>query len=144
MMNATLTVPHGWTVLNPPPPGIALVAIEPTVTGDFCSNVVVTTIERPVNDDVDAYLENLVETLPVDFEDAEILDVWLVHDPDPTLLAQRLVMQHRVCASVVHLVQQHTWLGDAIVIVSLTVPADVVHAHAQELIDCLDSVAYVA
>lgn len=143
MINATVLVPHGWTVLNPPA-GVALVAIAPTVSGDFCSNIVVTTIERPVSEDVDAYLEGLVESLPTDFEDAEILDVWLVHDPDPTLLAQRLVMQHRVGSSVVHMVQQHTWLDDTVVIVTLTVPADLDEATAQELIDSLDSVAHAA
>jgi hypothetical protein len=143
MINATVLVPHGWTVLNPPQ-GVALVAIAPTVSGDFCSNVVVTTIERPVNDDVDMYLESLVDRLPGGFEDAEILDVWLVHDPDPTLHAQRLVMEHRVGASLVHMVQQHTWLDDTIVIVTLTVPADLAEATAQELIDCLDSVACAA
>lgn len=143
MINASLLVPHGWTVLNPPA-GISLVAIAPTGTGDFCSNVVVTTIERPLNDNVDDYLEDLVERLPVDFEDAEILDVWLVHDPDPTVVAQRLVMEHRVGASLVHMVQQHTWMGDTIVIVTLTVPADLPDDSAQELIDCLDSVAYAA
>jgi hypothetical protein len=143
MINETLLVPHGWTVLNPPP-GVALVAISPIVRGDFCSNVVVTTIERPVHDDVDAYLESLVDRLPADFEDAEILDVWLVHDPDPALLAQRLVMEHRVGTSMVHMVQQHNWIGDTIVIVTLTVPADLAEATAQELLGCLDSVAAAA
>ena len=165
MIDALVRTPTSWTVVAPPP-GVALVAVEPTATDDgepqFRANIVVTMIDRPIGDDVDAYLENVLAHLLADLDDAEVVEVLTIPQPidltsdephgpgassvgkaQPTL-GQRLIVLHRVGELAVETVQQHTWIDDTVVIVTATVPEDRADDLAPVLCDCLGSVSVAA
>ena len=165
MIDALVRTPTSWTVVAPPP-GVALVAIEPTDADDgeprFRANIVVTMIDRPLGNDVEAYLEDVLAHLLADLDDAEVVEVWTIPQPidmagdepassstgpagnaRPTL-GQRLIVLHRVGEMAVETVQQHSWIDDTVVIVTATVPEDRADALAPVLCDCLDSAAVAA
>jgi len=172
MINALVNTPTSWNVVEPPP-GVALVAIEPAaVDADgkrtFRPNVVVTMVDRPAGDDVDAYIEDVIAHLLVDLDGAELIDVFTIRQPidltaDPADAAssaagagdavpsaagpnfgQRLIVQHRLGEITLETVQQHSWVDDTVVIVTVTVPVGRADELAPTLSNCLDSVAVAA
>jgi hypothetical protein len=107
---ASVQVPDGWLVAPEPPPGVALVAMapEPPAEGEVRPNLVVTMVDRPAYDDVDAYLDAVLGELLLGHDRAELLELWTTDEPEsvPPTLGQRLVVQHHAGDRAVWLVQQ--------------------------------------
>lgn len=146
-------VPAGWQVVEPPP-GVALLALEPDEHAAFRSNLVVTlqrrtdSIGTPSATEVDAYLTTLIDSLDARLIDVEVLDVW-TSGPNPDaperLATQRVLIAYRIDAAghdaplEVEMMQQHVWLHDEIVTLTASVPATVDQTTIDTLDACLES-----
>ena len=141
MIGTEIDIPTGWLV-GEPPEGVALMAVEPVLDAPVRASLVVTVVERPAGDDVDRYLDGVLAALLGELVDAHLVDVWTTDQPlaAPPTLGQRLVVGHRVGDVEVDLVQQHTWIDDTIVVVSVTTPIDTGDEQVELLCRCLESV----
>jgi hypothetical protein len=146
MIDATVQVPNGWLVGDDPPAGVGLVAVEPTTNGAVRANLVVTMIARPAYDDVNAYLDDVLASLLTDLDGASLLDAWTTDRPDavPPTLGQRIVLEHRLGDATATLVQEHTWIDDTIVVVTVTVRPDAPDDVVDMLARCLTPEATAA
>lgn len=139
MSEVVVQVPTGWTVLEDPPEGVALVALAPADDAPVRANLVVTMGDRPsatVDEFLDAVLGQLFESL----DGGELVDAWTVDEPEaaPPTLGQRYVVRYRSGDATVVLVQQHTWLDDALVTVSVTAAEDAPDDLVDVLVRCLE------
>ena len=141
MIDAVVQVPSGWLVVEPPP-GVALAAMDPTADGVVRTNLVVTMVDRPAVNDVEAYLDAVLATLLTELNDARLVDAWTTDNRrgQPPTLGQRILVHHRVGAEMVAMVQQHTWIEDTVVVVTVTAPVDLADDLVVVLSECLESV----
>lgn len=135
----TVEVPDGWTTVDDVPDGLALVALAPPGDGAVRANLVVTMSDRPdgsVDDHLDAVLEQLLGTL----DGSELLDAWTMDDLEavPPVVARRHVVRYRDAGTAVVLAQQLTWIGDALVTVSITTADDTPEDMVEVLVRCLE------
>ena len=145
MIDALVQVPGGWLVVEPPP-GVALAAMDPTGDGAVRTNLVVTMVDRPAVNDVEAYLDAVLAALLTELNDARLVDAWTTDNRrgQPPTLGQRILVHHRVGAELVAVVQQHTWIDDTIVVVTVTSPIDLADDVVVVLSSCLESIAIAA
>ena len=147
-----LDVPLGWTVVEPPD-GVAFVAIadEPDDAATFRSNLVVThqprsagSVGEPSVEEVNAYVETLLDALEANLADATILGVWTSGSDGDRLATQRVLLAYRAPVGdddtvEVEMLQQHLWLADDIVTITVTVPAGVDQPAIDVLNTCVES-----
>lgn len=153
-----IEVPAGWTVIDPPQ-GIALVAVDagdPSDETSFRPNLVVTYQDRadggrgaePAVDDVNAYLDTLLDALEATLPEATVLGVWTAGastDAPAVLATQRVLVGYRTPdGDEIDMMQHHVWLGDEIVTVTATVPADADQTVVDTLNACLESITPAA
>lgn len=145
MNEAIVQVPNGWIVADDPPDGLALVALAPESDAPVRANLVVTISDRadlelPDDDEIDGYLDGVVGQLLAGLDGAELLEAWTtdaLDAPVPTR-GQRYVVRYTAGAVGVLLVQQHTWVDDALVVVSVTAAEDTPADEVDVLVRCLD------
>ena len=116
------------------------------MTSPIRANLVVTMVDRPTSNDVDAYLSDVLQRLNTELKDAELVEVWTIAQPEAAsdVLQQRFIVRHTVSEVAVEMIQQHTWIDDTIVVVTATVPVDLPNDMARVVSDCLDSVGLAA
>ena len=146
MIDTLVQVPAGWLVAESPPEGIALAAIDPAGDGPLRTNLVVTMVDRPAVNDVERYLDSVLANLLTELDDARLVDAWTTDNRrgQPPTLGQRILVHHRVGAELVAVVQQHTWIDDTIVVVTVTSPIDLADDLVVVLSSCLESIAIAA
>lgn len=146
-----VAVPAGWTIVDPPP-GIALLAVAPDDEASFRPTLVVTHQDRPpagepavepAVEDVNAWLEMLLDVLETQLDRAQVIGVWTAGrsvDAPERLATQRVLVAHRTADDVdVEMLQQHVWTDGAIVTLTATVGADADQATVDTLNACLES-----
>ena len=148
-----IEIPLGWTAIDPPD-GVAFVAIadEPDDTCAFRSNLVVTHQPRPTGsngepsvEEVNAYVEALLDALEANLPEAMVLGVWTAGRDGERLATQRALIAYRAPVgdgngSVdVDMLQQHVWCADEVVTITVTVPADVDQPAIDVLNTCVES-----
>ena len=145
MIDALVQVPGGWLVVETPP-GVALAAMDPTGDGAVRTNLVVTMVDRPAVNDVEAYLDAVLAALLTELNDARLVDAWTTDNRrgQPPTLGQRILVHHRVGTEMVAMVQQHTWIEDTVVVATVTAPIDLADEIVLVLSRCLESVGVAA
>jgi hypothetical protein len=175
-----IEVPAGWDIVDPPT-GVALLALAPVAENTdsddtdsddtdsragagadaFRSTLVVTHQPRtshgePPVEEVNEYLDMLLDAFEDNLPAAEIIGVWTAGTSEdaPERLATQRVLIGYVAPSAdedgtsvavdgveVEMMQQHIWLADEIVTITATVPSGVDQSTIDTLNVCLESLA---